>query len=98
MLGDALPGDKRAVLRDLLERSTTGAGRIRAAVPAGWTVANKTGTGSYGTLNDMAVLWPPGAEPLVVAVMSSRDTADAERDEALLADAATHVIAGLTRA
>lgn len=96
VVGDALPGDKRAVLRDLLERSTTGAARIRAAVPAGWTVANKTGTGSYGTLNDMAVLWPPGAGPLVVAVMSSRDTADAERDEALLADAATHVIAGLT--
>ena len=96
VLGDALPGDKRAFLRDLLERSTTGAGRIRAAVPAGWTVANKTGTGSYGTVNDMAVLWPPGAGPLVVAIMSSRDTADAGRDEALLAEAATHVIAGLT--
>ena len=92
VLEDALPEDKRAIIRDLLERNTTGAKRIRAALPAGWTMANKTGTGDYGTLNDIAILFPPAAEPIVLAIMSSKPTADAEYDEALLAEAAAFVV------
>jgi beta-lactamase class A len=98
VLGDALPSAKRAVLRDLLERNATSAGtrRIRAGVPRGWRVADKTGTGEYGTANDIAVVWPPGAAPLVVAIMSSRTAAGAAYDEALLARAAAFAVAALT--
>lgn len=101
VLGDALPADKRAFLRDLLERTTTGDQRIRAGTPQGWTVANKTGTGEYGTMNDIAIVWPPntepsGTEPLVIAIMSSMDTPDADYDQALIADAAAYVVATLT--
>jgi beta-lactamase class A len=98
VLGDALPPDKRAFLRGLLERNATGAGarRIRAGVPKGWTVADKTGTGDYGTVNDIAVVWPPQAAPLVISIMSSKATRDAEYDQALLAEAAAHVVAALT--
>ena len=92
VLGDALPTDKRAVIRDLLERNTTGANRIRAALPAGWTMANKTGTGDYATANDIAILFPPDARPILLAIMSSKDTADAEYDEALIAEAAAYVL------
>ncbi|MER7334148.1 MULTISPECIES: class A beta-lactamase [unclassified Micromonospora] len=98
VLGDALPADKRAFLRDLLERNATGAGarRVRAGVPDGWTVADKTGTGDYGTLNDIAVVWPPGSAPLVVSIMSSKATRDAEYDQALIAEAAAYAVATLT--
>ncbi|MGK8490454.1 class A beta-lactamase [Nocardia asiatica] len=98
VLGDALPADKRAFLRDLLERNATSAGaqRIRAGVPRGWTVADKTGTGDYGTLNDIAVVWPPDSAPVVIAIMSSKATADAPYDQALVARAAEYVIAELT--
>jgi beta-lactamase class A len=92
VLGDALPADKRAFLRDLLERAATGARRIRAGVPRGWTVADKTGTGDYGTVNDIAVVWPPNAPPLVIAIMSSKAAKDARYDEARLAEAAAHVV------
>ncbi|MGW7551267.1 serine hydrolase [Streptomyces rimosus] len=43
VLGNVLAADKRAFLRDLLERNTTGAQRIRTAVPRGWTVVDKAG-------------------------------------------------------
>jgi beta-lactamase class A len=33
---------------------------LRAGVPAGWTVGDKTGTGTNGTHNDIAVMWPAG--------------------------------------
>ncbi|WP_457219656.1 class A beta-lactamase [Nocardia gipuzkoensis] len=98
VLGDALPADKRAFLRDLMERNATAAGaqRIRAGVPQGWTVADKTGTGDYGTLNDIAIVWPPASAPVVIAIMSSKATADAAYDQALIARAAEYVIARLT--
>ncbi|MEU0874500.1 class A beta-lactamase [Nocardia brasiliensis] len=97
VLGDALPEDKRAFLRDLLERNATGAGavRVRAGVPQGWKVADKTGTGEYGTLNDIAIVWPPDRAPLVLSIMSSKATADAEYDQALLAEAAAYVASTL---
>jgi beta-lactamase class A len=96
VLGDVLPAAKRAFLRDLLERNTTGDHRIRAGVPRGWTVADKTGTGSYGTLNDVAIVWPRRSAPLVLAIMSRKSTQDADGDEALIAEAAEHVVAALT--
>jgi beta-lactamase class A len=98
VLGDALEPDKRAFLRDLLERNATKAGahRVRAGVPQGWTVADKTGTGDYGTVNDIAVVWPPDAPPLVISIMSSKATAEAEYDQALLAEAAAYAVESLT--
>ncbi|MEU3464751.1 class A beta-lactamase [Streptomyces sp. NPDC006733] len=88
VLGSALPADKRALLTDWLQRNTTGDHTIRAGTPAGWQVGDKTGTGGYGTRNDIAILWPPAAAPLVLAVLSRRATQDATRNDALLAGAA----------
>lgn len=96
VLGDALTADKRGFLRDLLERNATGDRRIRAGLPPGWSVADKTGTGDYGTLNDIAIVWPPNAAPLVVAIMSSKAEKDANYDQALLAEAAKYVVETLT--
>ncbi|WP_407936582.1 class A beta-lactamase [Lentzea tibetensis] len=96
VLGPTLPDDKRAFLRDLLERNTTGDQRIRAGVPQGWVVADKTGTGSYGTLNDIAVVWPPNAAPLIISIMSSKAAKGAKADQAVIAEAAARVVAALT--
>jgi len=96
VLGGALAPRKRAVLRDLLVRNTTGDERIRAGVPRGWTVADKTGTGGYGTINDIAVVWPPKGEPLLIAIMSRRYVRNADYDEALIADTAEYVVTALT--
>lgn len=88
VLGDTLPKDKRDVLTDWLKRNTTGDKVIRAGAPAGWQVGDKTGTGGYGTRNDIAIVWPPKAAPIAIAVLSRRDEKDAEPDDALLAGAA----------
>lgn len=88
VLGDTLPTDKRAVLTDWLKRNTTGDTVIRAGAPAGWQVGDKTGTGGYGTRNDIAIVWPPKADPIAIAVLSRRDEKDAKPDDALLAGAA----------
>ncbi|MFW6640869.1 class A beta-lactamase [Nocardiopsis algeriensis] len=94
-LGDALPEDRQEILNDLLVRNTTGDALIRAGVPEDWTVGDKTGSAGYGTRNDVAVLWPDEGDPIVLAVMSSRDEADAEHDDALVARAAEAVVDAL---
>jgi beta-lactamase class A len=87
-LGTALPPEKRTVLTDMMRANTTGAALIRAGAPAGWAVADKTGTGSYATRNDIAVVWPPGRAPIVLVVMSSRQAQNADHDDRLIAQAA----------
>jgi beta-lactamase class A len=85
--------------RDLLEQwmrdSTTGGTLVRAGVPEGWQVADKSGSGGYGTRNDVAVVRPPGRAPIVIAVMSSRSEQAAPQVDALLADATRAVVAVL---
>ncbi|WP_323122307.1 class A beta-lactamase [Burkholderia alba] len=86
----ALQPAPRAQLQDWLRGNTTGDQRIRAGVPAGWQVGDKTGTGSYGTANDTGVLWPPARAPIVLAVYYTREIADAKANDAIIA-AATRV-------
>lgn len=88
VLGDHLDPADRTLFTEWLVGNRTGDERIRAGVPAGWRVGDKTGTGSYGTANDVAVVWPPGAAPIALAVLTSRATENATRDNALLAEAA----------
>ena len=94
-LGAALPAGQRAVLNGWMRRNTTGGTLIRAGVPATWTVGDKTGSGGYGTRNDIAVAWRPHRAPVVIVIMSKRDEKDADYHDALIAKAATTVTRGL---
>lgn len=95
-LGDVLAEDDRAALTGWLRGGTTGDALIRAGVPAGWVVGDKTGAGGYGTRNDIAVLWPPDGDPVVLAVLSDRSEPDGEHDDALVADATRVAVDALT--
>jgi beta-lactamase class A len=86
-VGDALEPADRDILNGWLRGNTTGGELIRAGVPDGWVVGDKTGSGGYGTRNDIAVIWPPDRAPIVLAVLSSRDQKDADYDNALIAEA-----------
>ncbi|MGS0893859.1 PEN family class A beta-lactamase, Bcc-type [Burkholderia stagnalis] len=94
-LGDALPGAQRAQLVTWLRGNKVGDKRIRAGVPAGWQVADKTGTGDYGTTNDAGVVWPPSRAPIVLVVYYTQAHADAKAKEDVIADVARIVAAAL---
>ncbi|MBP2401505.1 Beta-lactamase precursor [Streptomyces netropsis] len=97
VLGDALGKSEKARLTKLLRTNTTGNELIRAGVPKGWVVGDKTGAGQgYGTRNDIAVVWPPDAAPIVMAIMSNRNKKDAPYDNKLIAEAASVVTGTLS--
>lgn len=83
-----LAASSREQLHHWIEVAGTGLRRIRAGLPADWRAGDKTGTGANGAVNDVAVAWPPGRAPLVLAVYqsgSSRPMADLEAAHAAVA-------------
>lgn len=96
VLGNALGAAQREQLQTWLLGNTTGATRMRAGVPADWKVGDKTGAGSYGTVNDIGVLWPPAGAPLVMAIYLTFPAKDAQGPADVIASAARIAFAALT--
>jgi len=95
-LGDVLDPRHRERLLGWLLADTTNGNRFRAGLPKDWTIADKTGTGGYGTTNDVGITWPPGRGPIVLAVLSTKHDTTAATDEPLVADTAALLAAALT--
>src|SRR5882724_9282154 len=88
LLGDALSETSRRQLNDWLLRNQTGGPMIGAGVPKTWSVGDKTGRGSNGATNDIAIMRPPGRAPILLAIYSVGSTATANDREAAIAEAA----------
>ncbi|MBP2321000.1 beta-lactamase class A [Kibdelosporangium banguiense] len=91
VLGDILGPAERTQLKDWLLANTTGATRIRAGVPPTWPTADKTGTGSYASANDVAITWPTPDTPILIAILTDKTPKakeDTKPDNALLAETA----------
>ncbi|MES2532560.1 MAG: class A beta-lactamase [Pseudomonadota bacterium] len=85
LIGDALKPASRDQLRDWLLANQTGEGRLRARLPAGWRVGDKTGSGAHGSHNDVGIVFPPGRPPLLVATYLTQTAATLEQRNATLA-------------
>lgn len=86
VLGNVLGKSQRNMLITWLKQNTTGDARIRAGVPQGWMVGDKTGSGfHYGTTNDIAIIWPPKCAPIIVTIFYSSNKKDAPKRDDILA-------------
>lgn len=75
---DVLSAASRGRLLGWLQVSPTGRTRLRAGWPADWRAGDKTGTGTRGAVNDVAIVFPPGRAPwLVVCYLSGSAEATA---------------------
>ncbi len=77
-LGDALGQSQRQQLVTWLKGNTTGDHSIKAGLPKHWIVGDKTGSGDYGTTNDIAVIWPKNHAPLILVVYFTQQEQDAK--------------------
>lgn len=94
VLGDALSAPDRRRLTDWMLGTVTSANRFRAGLPPTWTIADKTGGGSYGANNDAGIAWTPDGTPIVLAVQLTKPDRDAPYDHALIVETAG-VVAGV---
>jgi beta-lactamase class A len=94
VLGDALSASSRTQIAAWLTGNKTGAKRLRAGLPTDWRVGDKTGTGSNGAANDIAVIWPPGRAPLIACVYFTESTIPDEARNAVIAEVG-RIVAGI---
>ena len=85
VLGDVLKAESRKQLVNWLLASKTGNTRLRAELPLGWRVGDKTGTGEHGSTNDVGVIWTAKNTPIVVAAYLTETSAAIEKRNAALA-------------
>ncbi|WP_168991274.1 class A beta-lactamase [Mycobacterium attenuatum] len=91
-LGDGLTPAQQTQLLGWMRNNTAGYRRIRAGVPGGWVVADKTGSGDYGIANDIGILWSPYCKPIVLAIYTVQNQRDAKRREDIVASATSIVL------
>ncbi len=91
ILGNALALPQRQLLTGWLIHNTTGDARIRFSVPKKWLVGDKTGTGNYGTTNDIAIIWPPQCKPIILAIYFTQNKQKATPSDTVIT-AATQVV------
>lgn len=88
LLDRKIAPDKLKFYNEILTGNATGEELIRAGVPSNVKVGDKSGAASFGTRNDIAVLYPPHRAPIILVVFSNKTNEDDEYDNALIADAA----------
>ena len=95
LVRDLLSAGSRALMVGWMRRSTTGLDLLRAGFPPSWQAGDKTGlggrhnaTGDNDTRNDVAIVWPPGRSPFIVAAYLTGATVAAHQRDAALADVA----------
>ena len=86
VLGQALSESSRKQLTAWLIENTTGAARLRAGLPPGWRIGDKTGTGWNGATNDVVIAWPPDRAPILIVAFFVGSKADSNKREAAIAE------------
>jgi beta-lactamase class A len=86
LLGDVLSSASREQLTLWMEASLTGLDRLRAKLPKSWRAADKTGSNGEHTTNDIAVLWPPGKAPIIIAAYITQCAGPESKRTGMLAE------------
>ena len=96
--GEGLTARSKAQLVQWMLACRTGDSRIRAGIPKGLQVGDKTGTGYNGVAGDVGFVLPgPGCPPLLMAIYVQAPKADPERRDAAIARGAAIVWRSLGR-
>lgn len=92
LVGDVLSPASRDRLIDWMANAKTGLDRLRAGLPKDWKVGDKTGSGERGAINNVAIAWPPGRPPIIIAAYLSGSRATLETLNATHAEIARTVV------
>jgi beta-lactamase class A len=97
LTGDVLDPARRDLLVSWMQANQTSS--MRAGLPTGWTTADKTGSGGYGTTNDVGVVFGAQGQRWLLAIMtrSAGTDPDAPDLRPLIGEVASVVVAEFTQ-
>jgi beta-lactamase class A len=94
LTGNVLSVPSRQLLQQWLLANTTGDKRLKAGIPADWTIGDKTGANKANS-NDIAILMPPQSSPIFVTTYLADSTASSQTRDETLADVGRLVASSL---
>jgi beta-lactamase class A len=95
-LGDVLSPASRERLVLQMKANQTGAPLLRARLPAGWIIADRTGAAGHRTRNVVGLIWPARqAEPVFVTVFLTEGPEQSRARDAVLAEVGAALYAAL---
>lgn len=96
LTGGVLAPGSRQQLEDWMRGNSTSS--MRAGLPAGWTSADKTGSGDYGSTNDIGIAYGPDGRKLLLGFMTRSTTDDPQAPalRPLIGELTTQVVSSLT--
>jgi beta-lactamase class A len=74
LVGEILAAPQRRQLEDGMRANQTSS--MRAGLPPGWTSADKTGSGDFGSTNDVGVAYGPAVQRILLAIMTRSQAND----------------------
>lgn len=95
--GKTLSLSSKEQLKAWMFGNTTGDARLKAGFDKNWLIGDKTGTGPHGAVNDIAIVYPRGLPPFVIAVFYTGSSASAEVKNKVIADVASLVAVFLAK-
>jgi len=96
LVGEHLSPASKEQLKAWMFGNTTGDAKLRAGFDKFWIVGDKTGSGANGASNDVAIVFPRGLPPFIIAVFYTDSAASGDAKNAVIAEVAK--IAGDTLA
>lgn len=95
LAGDALAAPQQQLLGDWMRANETSS--MRAGLPPSWTTADKTGSGDYGTTNDVGIAYGPKGQRVLLAILtrSASNVVDAENKRPLIGEVTAAVFPAL---
>ena len=83
-LGEVLkPASRRQLIQWMRDDKVADA-LLRSTLPAGWTIADKTGAGENGSRSIIAIAWPLTGKPMIVAIyITETESSLTQRNEAI---------------
>jgi beta-lactamase class A len=70
MLGELLSQRSKKQLTDCLLENKIGGPRLRSRLDKNWRVADESGSGERGTVNDLGLSGPPNRHPVIAQHLS----------------------------
>jgi beta-lactamase class A len=91
LLGTALGNASRKSLENWMLATKITSTLLRAGLPQGWRVGDKSGSGQHGTRNDIGIILPPSGRPILACVYYTGSTEPLASRERVLAQVG-HII------
>ncbi|WP_033079187.1 class A beta-lactamase [Thalassotalea sp. ND16A] len=84
LFGNALSAANKTQLKQWMTDNKVSDSLLRSVLPVGWTIADRSGAGGYGSRGITAVVWSEQHSPLIVAIyLTQTEASFAQRNKAI---------------